>query len=794
MNKQGVPFLWRGSNWSKRRTIYTTVIAISAAAAALHFGTEAGGHQSVERAVATVAVESGAVTTEFLRVPEAAGSLVATSIGDRESSNLDSRKLYADMLQALPNVDAIYVGFPNGEFEFVANWYEDPEQGRIGYRSRLIAETAEGDRVARSEWFDDTFAPSTEPAMVEAADYDPRERSWYIAAMTQGEPSWSSPYIFFSSQQVGVSFSIPVFDHAGQLTAVVGIDVRLSDFIEFLEGRQPTPNSLAFVIDTDGQVLVASDMDTGTEFDASIDTEIRALALSAPIADDAAHSPVTSAFDIDGSTTAAAVIPLGTEAQWFLAIQTPENEFLADALATNDFRARLTAGAMAAAAAMSAVIAASLFFYVQALRRAALVDPLTNVASRLSITQAAERLLQRSPDTAGVAVIDLDGFKEINDRFGHNVGDAALQEVARRITAVMTKPRHVGRLGGDEFLVLADRSDDGLADLQLLLHELNAPMIFEDRLLELGASIGVAWQADVPIADLSSLLSAADSALYEAKGSGGGRVIEFDGSAPAVQDDASRRRNLVQAIEANELTLHFQPEVDLRTSTITSAEALLRWDGASVDYPLEAASFINDLERFGLIHMVLPHILGDACRFLEANGRPGFCLRLNLSAEQLLDPLLCDQFAEAQRRCPESVFGIEIDEAALRELSATAAANLRRLHEQRVMVTVDNYGVGGLSLIDLCELPIDAVKLHQSILDPESLEQQPQLISSIIDLARALGLEVAAKGIERVEQKDALLQAGATLGQGHLYSAAQPAPEFGLLVQPATRRPVLHIG
>jgi diguanylate cyclase (GGDEF)-like protein len=432
------------------------------------------------------------------------------------------------------------------------------------------------------------------------------------------------------------------------------------------------------------------------------------------------------------------------------------------------------------------------------LRHLALHDALTGLPNRQLMSERAERLLERGrrEDLYVTAMyMDIDGFKGINDSFGHPVGDDLLRQTAQRIVGALRSGDVVGRIGGDEFIVLAGgRSADGAEQLaQRLLEALRQPIKIggtDGVSLSITISIGVAT-GDRP--DAEELMRDADIALYSAKAAGKNRYVVF---APemrfALQERFSLENDLRSAIARDELALVYQPTFALRERRLLGFEALLRWE-----HPLRGmlapGEFIGIAEESGLIVELGTWVLRRGCAQAALWRAAGLELDLsvNVSARQLDDPGLLHRVREAlgTTGLPAHALTLEITETALMRDPELSADRLRELKHVGVRIAIDDFGTGYSSLAYLRQFPVDTLKIDRGFVSgiASTAESKP-LVRTVVALAKSLGIDTVAEGIEDEHQLRSLLAEGCRAGQGYwfgrpmsaeavpAYTAAQSAP------------------
>ncbi|AOE84557.1 sensor domain-containing protein [Pseudomonas sp. TCU-HL1] len=435
-------------------------------------------------------------------------------------------------------------------------------------------------------------------------------------------------------------------------------------------------------------------------------------------------------------------------------------------------------------------------------------DPLTNLPNRALLTDRLTQqisLLQRHSMRGALLFLDLDHFKHINDSLGHPLGDAVLKMVTARLEASVRLEDTVARLGGDEFVVLltglegkrseVTRQVRGIADkLRKLLAE---PMLLEGHRLQVTPSIGIALIPDHG-ASPADLLKRADIALYRAKDSGRNAIQIFRSTMQEAASERLRLENdLRLALARSEFELHFQPQVDARTNKMVGCEVLLRWHHPTLG-PQSPGQFIQVLEESGLILDVGAWVLDEACHACEQLVAEGladardFSLCVNISPRQFRQ----SDFVERVERClqrsrlPARMLKLEITEGIVIQNLDDTIGKMRRLKKLGVSFAMDDFGTGYSSLTYLKRLPVDALKIDQSFIrDSTQDPNDAEIIRAIVAMARSLGLEMIAEGVEHIEQLNFLEQQGCYLYQGYLYSKPLPLIEFRALLAHSLQRP-----
>jgi diguanylate cyclase (GGDEF)-like protein len=408
-------------------------------------------------------------------------------------------------------------------------------------------------------------------------------------------------------------------------------------------------------------------------------------------------------------------------------------------------------------------------------------DSLTGLPNRLMLTERLEQLIG-DPARRAVAVLylDLDGFKSVNDRFGHAGGDDLLRRIADRLVAVTEPQDVVARLGGDEFAVLlvGARTRDVRRICDQVLTAVRVPVPLGGHCVTVGASIGVCLAGDHDAA--AGLMRNADMAMYRAKARGKDEYVVYERS---LGDDRVRHLELVEALRSGietELVVHYQPLVDLDTERIIGVEALVRWQHAGRLVPPD--QFIPAAEDSGLIvplgNWVLRQVTRDAPQLIQAAGGP-IDLAVNMSAHQLRDVDFPVRVGAATTGLGDSRLILEMTETVLVQDDAGTARALDRLTEAGARLAIDDFGVGYSSIGYLQHLPVSVLKIDRTFVrEIDSGPRGRALIDAIMMMGSALGLDVIAEGIERPEQLGLLRSAGCRQGQGFLFARPQPLPDF----------------
>ncbi len=420
---------------------------------------------------------------------------------------------------------------------------------------------------------------------------------------------------------------------------------------------------------------------------------------------------------------------------------------------------------------------------LDAARERSSVDALTGLPHRAAFVDALQAALA-GPVPVGVVLLDLDGFKEVNDGFGHDAGDDLLVAVADRLRGAVRGDVVLARLGGDEFAVMLCHPEvaDVLAGLAArLLAVLDAPLQVPPVEVVLGASAGtaVARCGD----SVHHLLRDADTAMYAAKAEGRGQVRAFDPAMhAAVRDRILLESDLRQALADDQLEVHYQPVVDLVADRVTGFEALARWT-SPVRGPVSPVDFVPAAERTGLIVELERRVLELACAQVAAWRRtsPGLTVAVNVSARHLSEPDVLDVVlaALARHRLPTSALVVEVTESLLFHDDDAVLRVLDRLHVAGVGLALDDFGTGYSSLSRLASYPFDILKIDRAFVG--GLDDRPgsPVLVAALAMARGLGMTVVAEGVETEPQLDFLVAHGCESAQGYLLSRPGPATTVG---------------
>ncbi len=425
-------------------------------------------------------------------------------------------------------------------------------------------------------------------------------------------------------------------------------------------------------------------------------------------------------------------------------------------------------------------------------------DALTHLPNRSMFAELLRQAVsqcQRTGQSLAVLLVDLDDFKGVNDGHGHAAGDVVLQEVARRLTAVLREADSVARLGGDEFaILLRDLKDpsDALWVAQKVVQALGEVFRIGQFTVYPGASVGVAY-APQDAEDGETLMRFVDMAMYQAKDNGRGTYATYAPSMSyRLEEKILLHDRLKQALENDRLTLHYQPQIDLSLGRMTSVEALLRWRDAELG-DVSPARFIPVAESTGLMHVLGDWVLETACRQIATWRQQGLELRVavNVSVQQFRQRDLVARvgFLLLRWQVPPHLLELEVTESVAMIDTDQAAKMLQELTDLGVSVSLDDFGMGHSSLAYVRDLPVTRLKIDRTFIRwiTES-NKDAVLAKAVIGLAHTLDKSVVAEGVETQAQLDFLCAHGCHSYQGWLFSKAVPADEvLELASKPAPR-------
>jgi diguanylate cyclase len=423
------------------------------------------------------------------------------------------------------------------------------------------------------------------------------------------------------------------------------------------------------------------------------------------------------------------------------------------------------------------------------LQKRALLDPLTGLPNRVSfenrLMQAASlcdntegQHAEQNPKRLSVLLIDLDGFKPVNDSFGHAIGDLVLREAASRLSAISRNSDTVARLGSDEFVLLMEdvRSVADCAQFaNRLVETLARPFDIAGQQVEISGSVGVVIYPDQCPNNKSKLMAYADAAMYAAKRSGGDGYALFEPQMEAsALDQLNLQKDLRHAVELGQLQLYYQPKMGGQNGEIRGMEALLRWNHPERGI-ISPEVFIPIAEHFGMITGVGNWVINEVCRQMQTWENEGVRMNvaINLSVHQLRQNDLVGNISQALKRhkIEASQLTCELTESvAMKDIEATQRF-FKKLAGIGVCLSIDDFGTGYSSLSYLRQLPAKQLKIDRSFIsDIESSSDARAIVSAVINLAHVLNLIVVAEGVETEGQRRVLQEFGCDEMQGFLFS------------------------
>ncbi|MBA4292920.1 hypothetical protein C0431_08090 [bacterium] len=435
--------------------------------------------------------------------------------------------------------------------------------------------------------------------------------------------------------------------------------------------------------------------------------------------------------------------------------------------------------------------------YEDQLRHHAFHDSLTGLPNRLLFTDRLERALARTKRTGSqvtVLFLDLDNFKVVNDSLGHESGDVLLKIVASRIQGCCRDIDTVARLGGDEFTVLLEELTEEQEAQQIakrITNALQIPIRLEGQNVHIGVSIGIAT-GNSHIGSASQLLRFADTAMYEAKAQGKRQTVEFDDSmAIKAQTRLSLENDLREAIENGNLSIAYQPIVDLKSGYVTEVEALARWihpERGNITPDI----FIPIAEEAGLISALGRWVLYNACKeagtFVVNPAGEYPTIAVNVSQYQLHDGSLLPALEAilAETGLPPSRLKLELTESAMMQNSTETKLIMAEIQKRGIRLAIDDFGTGYSSMSLLRDLPVDSIKIDRSFVNriAAGREEDDAIIRAILNLSKSLNLYVVSEGIETEAQRNFLNSEGCELGQGYLFSKPISRDQLDLLFNP----------
>ncbi|MEN2398022.1 phosphodiesterase DibA [Pseudomonas halotolerans] len=425
-------------------------------------------------------------------------------------------------------------------------------------------------------------------------------------------------------------------------------------------------------------------------------------------------------------------------------------------------------------------------------------DPLTGLPNRLLFSDRAEQALTSSQlhkRGCALLLVDLDHFKNINDSLGHHVGDQLLKSVAERFRGLFAPGVTLARLGGDEFAVLVENcSQPGQAAIlaQRIIDALKEPVCLDNQLLFINASVGISlFPGDALSA--GQLLRNADSALFKAKSAGrDGYALYTEELTAHAQQRVEIASELRRALQQQELRVHYQPVHDLATSRLIGVEALVRWEHPQRGL-VSPAEFIPIAERTGLIAQIDTWVMEQACRQMRQWQEAGVALSfvaVNVSSRLFARRELYEQVARVLHvsGLDPACLELEVTESAVMDDPEVALEQMHRLRELGVRLAIDDFGTGYSSLLRLKRLPVQKLKIDQGFVAGLPWdEDDAAIVQVIIALARSMGMQVQAEGIEQREQAAFLLEHACGMGQGYWFGRPVAAQQLDWARAPAIK-------
>jgi diguanylate cyclase (GGDEF)-like protein len=419
--------------------------------------------------------------------------------------------------------------------------------------------------------------------------------------------------------------------------------------------------------------------------------------------------------------------------------------------------------------------------------RLALLDPLTGLPNRRLLNERLDRAVgdaYRDGHHVGLLLLDIDRFKEINDSLGHDRGDQLLIQVADRLRELVRDTDTVARLGGDEFAVLLTtvRSvDDGAMFAERILGAFSEPYVIDGLVLHVDTSVGLAVLPD-HAEDGQALMKRADVAMYIAKAGRRGMSVyesERDASSPArlmILGDLRRALDV-----DDQLSVHYQPKLDLHSGRIVGLEALLRWQHPERG-SVAPGEFIPIAEQTGLVHLLTRRVIEMVLAQIREWRRDGWEIQVavNLSALNLAEPDFDQRIAEllAEYDVPAHLLEFEITESAIVQDPERAAATLSRIAAMGSTIALDDFGIGNTSISQLRDLPIDTLKIDRSFIIDMERAGGEVLVKVVTDLAHEFEMVAVAEGVEEHDVAERLRKLGCDLAQGFLYARPLPADQL----------------
>ncbi|WP_412971803.1 EAL domain-containing protein [Glaciecola sp. MF2-115] len=417
------------------------------------------------------------------------------------------------------------------------------------------------------------------------------------------------------------------------------------------------------------------------------------------------------------------------------------------------------------------------------LRHLATTDALTDQPNRTLIVDRLSQAIKKAERTktkVAVLFVDMDRFKNINDSLGHDVGDILLVEVANRLVSALRSNDSIGRLGGDEFLIVIEghtELNEVVKAVQRLDEALSRPYLLQNHEIRTSGSIGISIYPDNGV-DTNKLMRCADLAMYEAKGSGSNWHFYAKDMSDKVEARLRIEAALNYAVEREEFHLNYQPKLNSQTGKLVGCEALIRWNNNPE--PISVEGFIKIAEESGLIIAIGDWVLETACKQIKKWEKEygGISIAVNVSAKQMQQDDYVERVLAMIKKYDvnPNLLELEITETVLMKALDESFIALKQLRQHGIRISIDDFGTGYCSLSYLSRLPIDTLKIDRSFVSGE--QASIAVLEMIVAMAKALNLKTVAEGVETEEQRDWLIQEGCDYLQGYLISKPILADEF----------------
>jgi diguanylate cyclase (GGDEF)-like protein/PAS domain S-box-containing protein len=406
-------------------------------------------------------------------------------------------------------------------------------------------------------------------------------------------------------------------------------------------------------------------------------------------------------------------------------------------------------------------------------------DSLTLLPNRRSLEKSVNQLLDNAilhKSNLAIFFMDLDGFKTINDALGHDVGDLLLQAVTKRFKHILREKDHIFRIGGDEFAIAIEYSQDKdyiEVIANKLIKTINETLHIENHSLHIGLSIGIA-RFPQDGTDLTTLLKHADTAMYKAKQDGKNRFYYYNSElSDTVHTRLNIEQSLLSALENKELYVVYQPKYDVKTKTIFSIEALVRWSNTKLG-EIEPNQFIYIAEESGVINDIGLYVFEQACsdyKILQNKIKSLKLITINVSTIQLKNIEFTNQILDITRRLeidPKNI-GLELTETHVMKNIGDVNDALQKLRKAGFKILIDDFGTGYSSMNYIQKLPIDILKIDKSFIDDLKLDDDNSIIKAIVAISKSFGYTTVAEGIEDKIQEDILAELNVDYGQGFYF-------------------------